>query len=53
VGVADNLAENRSELVIADAQHLADGDVARVLLPFRLSPQVHGVWAGADELPLT
>jgi len=51
VGVADNLAENRSELVIADAQHLADGDIARVLLPFKLSPQVHGVWAGADELP--
>jgi hypothetical protein len=25
--------------------------VARVLLPFRVSPQVHGVWAGADELP--
>jgi hypothetical protein len=27
--------------------------VARVLLPFRVSPQVHGVWAGADELPFT
>jgi len=53
VGVADNLAERRAELVIADAQRLADGDIARVLLPFRLSPQVHGVWAGADELPLT
>jgi carotenoid cleavage dioxygenase len=52
VGVAENLAEQRAELVIADAQRLADGDVARVLLPFRISPQVHGVWAGADELPL-
>jgi carotenoid cleavage dioxygenase-like enzyme len=42
----------RSELVSADAERLADGDVARVLLPFRISSQVHGVWAGADELPL-
>ncbi|MET0279825.1 MAG: carotenoid oxygenase family protein [Steroidobacteraceae bacterium] len=53
VGVAENLAERRAELVIADAQHLADGDVARVVLPFRISPQVHGVWADASELPLT
>jgi carotenoid cleavage dioxygenase-like enzyme len=53
VGVADNLAEQRSELVIADAQRLADGDIARVLLPFKLSPQVHGIWAGANELALT
>ncbi len=53
VGVASNYAENRSELVIADAEHLGDRDVARVILPFRLSSQVHGVWAGADELPLT
>ncbi len=52
MGLADNLAEQRAELVIADAQRLADGDMARVLLPFRVSPQVHGVWAGADELPL-
>jgi carotenoid cleavage dioxygenase len=52
VGVADNLAESRSELVIADARHLAEGDVARVLLPFKLSPQVHGVWASAEELRL-
>jgi carotenoid cleavage dioxygenase len=53
VGVAENLAERRAELVIADAARPADGDIARVLLPFRISPQVHGVWAGADELPLT
>jgi carotenoid cleavage dioxygenase-like enzyme len=52
IGVASNFAEMRSELVIADAQRLGEGDVARVLLPFRISSQVHGVWAGADELPL-
>lgn len=53
IGVAANYAENRSELVIADAQRLEEGDVARVILPFRVSPQVHGIWASAKELPLT
>jgi hypothetical protein len=24
-----------------------------VILPFRISSQVHGVWAGADQLTLT
>jgi carotenoid cleavage dioxygenase-like enzyme len=52
VGLAQNYAEQRSELIIADAQHPEDGDIARVLLPFRVASQVHGVWAGADELPL-
>lgn len=53
VGIADNLAEHRSEMIIADAERPAEGDIARVLLPFKLSAQVHGVWASADELPLT
>jgi carotenoid cleavage dioxygenase len=53
IGVVSNYAEMRSELVIADAQRLADGDIARVLLPFRISQQVHGVWASAKELPMT
>jgi carotenoid cleavage dioxygenase len=53
VGVVSNYAEMRSELVIVDAQRLGEGDIARVLLPFRISAQVHGVWASAKELPLT
>ncbi len=53
IGVVSNYAEMRSELVIADAQRLGEGDIARVLLPFRISQQVHGVWASAKELPLT
>ena len=52
VGVASNYAEARSELVILDAQRMAEGDLARVILPFKLSSQVHGVWASADQLPL-
>jgi carotenoid cleavage dioxygenase len=49
IGVANNYAEMRSELVIADAQQLADGDVARVILPFR-SSGLHGLWVGDDEV---
>ena len=52
IGVATNYAANRSELVIADAQRLGEGDIARVILPFRISQQVHGIWANARELPL-
>jgi carotenoid cleavage dioxygenase-like enzyme len=52
VGVASNYAEARSELVILDAQRMGEGDLARVILPFKLSSQVHGVWASVDELPL-
>ena len=50
VGVAQNYAEMRSELIVADARDLAAGDVARVMLPFRTSAQVHGIWASAQEL---
>ena len=50
IGVANNYAEMRSELVIADARHPEDGDVARVILPFRSNVQVHGRWYGDDEL---
>jgi carotenoid cleavage dioxygenase len=51
-GRGKQLCEQRSELVIMDAERLRDGDIARVILPFKLSSQVHGVWAAADELPL-
>ncbi len=51
IGVADNYAESRSELVIADAQRLADGPIARVRLPFRLHMQVHGCWSSSRDLP--
>ena len=50
VGVAQNYADMRSELIIADARDLEAGDVARVILPFRTSAQVHGIWAAAQEL---
>lgn len=51
IGVANDYAEAKSELVIADAQRLADGPIARVKLPFRLHMQVHGCWASSTDLP--
>ncbi|MCW2391651.1 carotenoid cleavage dioxygenase [Sphingobium sp. B1D7B] len=50
IGTASNYAEMRSELIIADAQRLEEGDIARVILPFRAGPQVHGIWVRPDEL---
>lgn len=52
IGFAHSYAEARSELIITDAQRMEEGDIARVILPFKLSSQVDGVWATTDELPL-
>jgi len=51
IGVADDYAQMKSELLIADAQHLAQGPIARIKLPFRLHMQVHGCWVSAGDLP--
>jgi carotenoid cleavage dioxygenase len=52
IGHAANFAERCSELIIADATRPADGDIARIRLPFRAHPQVHGWWVDAADLPL-
>jgi len=45
VGVASRLLEGgRTDLLILDAQHLEDGPLATVRLPFRVNAQVHGWW---------
>jgi carotenoid cleavage dioxygenase-like enzyme len=49
IGVVANYAEHRSELVIADAQRLGEGEIARVVLPFRAPGQVHGEWVDASR----
>ena len=51
MGIANNFADMRSELVIVDARELEE--IARVCLPFRSTAQVHGRWVGADELPFS
>ncbi|HUN25494.1 MAG TPA: carotenoid oxygenase family protein [Steroidobacteraceae bacterium] len=49
VGVYSNLAAARSELIVVDALRMEE--LARVILPFQISVQVHGCWASYDDLP--
>lgn len=52
MGVATRQAENgRGDLVILDAQRLADGPVAIVKLPTRAIGQIHGWWVPEAQLP--
>ena len=50
IGTASNYADMRTELVIVDAIEMEE--LARVFLPFRNTPQVHGRWYSSRELPL-
>jgi carotenoid cleavage dioxygenase len=52
MGVATrNTEAGRADLVILDAEHLADGPVAVVHLPMRAVAQVHGWWVPEAQLP--
>jgi carotenoid cleavage dioxygenase-like enzyme len=51
IGTASNYADMRTELVILDAMTMKE--LARVFLPFRNTPQVHGKWFSSEELLLT
>jgi carotenoid cleavage dioxygenase len=50
IGVVTNGATGRGELIVADAQNLEQGPVARALLPFPAAPQIHGCWAPAGTI---
>lgn len=50
LAVAHNVVESTTELHVIDAVTMEG--LARVTLPFRSSPQVHGTWASAAVLPL-
>lgn len=51
VGVCARSRENRSDLLIVDAQRMSEGPVATIKLPYRAAPQVHGFWVPGDQLP--
>jgi carotenoid cleavage dioxygenase len=52
VGVANHAKEGgRSDLVFVDTTQIAAGPVARVKMPYRVVGQVHGFWAGVEQLP--
>ena len=54
LGVATRNDQNgRADLVILDAEHLADGPVATVKLPMRAVGQIHGWWVPEAQLPAT
>jgi carotenoid cleavage dioxygenase len=44
LGIVNRRAENRSDLVILDAQRMSDGPVATVKIPVRLKYGIHGNW---------
>lgn len=45
-----DMIEDRSECVIYDAQKLADGPVARIILPGRISSGTHATWAQGETI---
>ena len=49
LGVVNRRAENRSDLVVLDAQHVDDGPVATIKLPVRLKFGIHGNWVPASQ----
>jgi carotenoid cleavage dioxygenase-like enzyme len=54
MGVATRNSEGgRADLVILDAEHLADGPVAVVHLPMRAVGQIHGWWVPEWQMPTT
>jgi carotenoid cleavage dioxygenase len=50
MGIASNYAEMQSELVIVDANHMEEGAIATVKLPFRLRSGTHTNWFPASAL---
>jgi carotenoid cleavage dioxygenase len=52
IGIGNSQKESgRSDLILFDTKHIAEGPVARVKMPFKVVGQVHGFWADASDLP--
>jgi carotenoid cleavage dioxygenase-like enzyme len=49
--VCDLHDENLSDVFVLEAEHPERGPIARIKLPLRLRPQVHGTWVPRDQLP--
>jgi carotenoid cleavage dioxygenase len=45
-----DMIEDRSECVIYDARKLADGPVARIILPARISSGTHATWEQGETI---
>lgn len=45
-----DLAQDRSECIIIDAQNILAGPVCTIILPHRISSGTHATWASAEQL---
>jgi len=50
LAVVNRTREHRSDLVIVDAERIAEGPVATAMLPLRLRPAFHGNWISEPDL---
>lgn len=50
IGLVNRLAENATDLLVLDAQHIDEGPVATIKLPVRLRMSLHGNWVSGDTL---
>jgi len=48
--VVDLHAENLSDVLILEAEHIEKGPIARIKIPLRLRTQVHGNWVPAENI---
>ena len=46
-----DMPEDRSQALIFDAARVADGPIARITLPERISSGTHSTWAPGSALP--
>lgn len=52
IGVGARALEgNRSDIFIVDAQKPDEGPIATIMMPFKVPPQIHGIWVPGDQLP--
>jgi len=51
VALANRYDEQRSDLLLFDAQHLSEGPLATIRLPLKLRNGLHGNWVAAEDLP--
>ncbi|MXO60615.1 lignostilbene alpha-beta-dioxygenase [Altererythrobacter salegens] len=51
IGIGSSVKEaGRSDLILVDTKRVADGPIARIKMPFKVVGQVHGFWAGAQDI---
>ncbi|MEJ2761572.1 MAG: carotenoid oxygenase family protein, partial [Gammaproteobacteria bacterium] len=52
IGLCNRYVEKRTDLLVMDAQHLDEGPIATVKLPFALRNGIHGHWVPGYTLPV-